>query len=107
MTASRPASPPFSADFPGETDLAKVDAHVVAAGEYDEIPELTDAWFEGADHLVGDRLVRRGRGRPKLEAPKRQVTLRLDADVVERLRASGPGWQSRANAALRQALGIG
>jgi uncharacterized protein (DUF4415 family) len=46
------------------------------------------------------------RGRPKSDAPKKQVTLRLDADVVESFRADGPGWQSRINAALRIAKGL-
>ena len=38
------------------------------------------------------------------EQPKTRVTIRLDADVVARLRADGPGWQTRANAALREAV---
>ena len=38
------------------------------------------------------------------EHPKTRVTIRLDADVVARLRADGPGWQTRANAALREAV---
>ena len=38
------------------------------------------------------------------EHPKTRVTIRLDADIVERLRADGPGWQTRANAALREAV---
>ena len=47
-------------------------------------------------------------GRPPTGAqPKRQVTLRLDPDVIEAFRASGPGWQSRINAALRKAAGLG
>ena len=66
----------------------------------DDAPELTSEFFERADVYEGERLVRRGR--PKLERPKRQVTLRLDAEVVEGLRATGPGWQTRANAALAQ-----
>lgn len=70
----------------------------------DDAPESTDDYFERADVYDGERLVRRGR--PKLEAPKKQVTMRLDADVVERLRAGGRGWQSRANAALRKAVGL-
>ena len=47
-------------------------------------------------------------GRPPLpEAAKKQrVTLHLDPDVLARLRADGKGWQTRANAALRQALGL-
>ncbi len=50
--------------------------------------------------------VRRSRGRPPAENPKRQVTLRIDSDVIERFRAGGPGWQSRINEALRKAAGV-
>ena len=70
----------------------------------DEIPELTDETIARADYHVGGKLVRRGR--PKSAAPKRAVTLRLDPDVIERFRASGAGWQSRINAALRKAVGL-
>ena len=47
-------------------------------------------------------------GRPPLpEAEKKQrVTLHLDPDVLAVLRADGKGWQTRANAALRRALGL-
>jgi uncharacterized protein (DUF4415 family) len=41
-----------------------------------------------------------------VESPKKQVTLRLDADVVERYRLSGKGWQSRINEDLRKAVGL-
>ncbi len=44
-------------------------------------------------------------GRPPLPTPKKAVKLRLDFDVLERWRASGPGWQTRMNDALRRALG--
>jgi len=46
----------------------------------------------------------RGRGRPRKAQCKQQVTLRLDPDIVERFRASGKGWQTRMNDALRQWL---
>jgi uncharacterized protein (DUF4415 family) len=42
------------------------------------------------------------RGRPKLETPKVEVKIRLDARIVEHLRSSGPGWQTRVNAMLGQ-----
>jgi uncharacterized protein (DUF4415 family) len=45
-------------------------------------------------------------GRPKLDRPKEALNIRLDADVVEHFRASGPGWQTRINAALRKAAGL-
>jgi len=32
------------------------------------------------------------------------VSLRLDQDVVDGLRATGPGWQGRVNAALKEWL---
>jgi hypothetical protein len=48
----------------------------------------------------------RGYGRPPSPNPKKQVTLRLDPDVIEKFRATGKGWQSRINAELRKALGI-
>ena len=38
------------------------------------------------------------------EHPKTRVTIRLDGDNVARLRANSPGWQTRANAALREAV---
>lgn len=99
MTESKRGSERYSPDGAPRSNLAKLDAHVVQPEEYEEIPELTDEWFAEADHHVGGRLVRRGR--PRLDAPKKQVTIRLDADVLEGLRATGPGWQSRANAALK------
>ena len=43
---------------------------------------------------------------PGKKPAKAQVTLRLDRDVVDRLRASGPGWQVRANAALRRLVKV-
>lgn len=46
-------------------------------------------------------------GRPPIgDAPKTQITLRLDADVVTAYRKSGSGWQSRINKDLRKAKGL-
>jgi len=35
---------------------------------------------------------------------KRRVTMMLDPDIIERLKAGDRGWQTRANALLREAL---
>lgn len=43
-------------------------------------------------------------GRPKNPAPKVQVTIRYDSDILEAFQASGPGWQTRMNSALRDWL---
>jgi uncharacterized protein (DUF4415 family) len=82
--------------------LGKVDAHEITAAEYEEIPELDDEFFERADLYDGDRLVRRGR--PKAEHPKVAISIRLSEDVLAAFRATGPGWQSRIDAALRQGV---
>jgi uncharacterized protein (DUF4415 family) len=47
--------------------------------------------------------IRRTRG-PNKKPAKEQVAIRLDQEVVGALRASGPGWQTRVNAALKEWL---
>lgn len=42
-------------------------------------------------------------GRPKKETPKQAISIRLDADVLAKFRATGPGWQSRINEILKAA----
>ena len=78
----------------------------------DEDAEWTEDQFRRAAVYIGGKLVKPANGtwtkagRPLSENPKKQVTLRLDPDVVEKFRATGKGWQSRINAELRKALGI-
>ena len=71
----------------------------------DDAPELTEEWFASADLYDGERLVRQGRG-VEAAAPAEDVIIRLDADVLAYFRATGPGWQSRINEALRRAAGL-
>ncbi len=79
----------------------------------DENPEWTEEDFarakRGAD-MPANILAAFGkgkRGRPvgttKPEA-KKSITLRLDPDVIEAWRQSGPGWQARMNDALRMVM---
>ena len=44
-----------------------------------EPPEITDQWIAGADLYRGDNVVRRGR--PKLEHPRKLLSLRLPPDA--------------------------
>ena len=60
--------------------------------------------IEKADLYHGEKLIRRGR--PPVEKPKQAISLRVDADVLDYFKASGPGWQSRMNEALRKASGL-
>jgi uncharacterized protein (DUF4415 family) len=77
----------------------------------DGSPEWDEEDFQKAEFKIGDQVVRPAtgtyakRGRPKLDKPKTLVTLRLDPDVLDRLRQSGPGWQSKVNEILKKAVG--
>lgn len=53
---------------------------------------------------VGRMQPLRGPGRPKVEQPKVPVTMRVDADVLDAIKASGTGWQTRVNTVLREAV---
>lgn len=46
--------------------------------------------------------MKRPRGRPKADDTKVFTAIRLDADVLATFKATGKGWQTRVNAALRQ-----
>lgn len=80
------------------------------ASKHDDNPEWTEADFASArpaaDVLPADFVAAyRGRGRPKGSVKadaKQQITLRLDRDVIERFRATGPGWQARINDVLKR-----
>ncbi|WP_083953418.1 BrnA antitoxin family protein [Thauera butanivorans] len=51
---------------------------------------------------AGIQAERKARGRPAGSGTKEQVAIRFDSDVLAAFRASGPGWQTRMNAALRE-----
>lgn len=85
-----------SKDTPGSSPVSSEDP--------DDAPELTNAWFDRADMHFGGRLVRRGRPPSVGGRAKTQITLRIDADVIEAFKATGAGWQSEINAALRAAV---
>jgi len=76
-----------------------------AEGEVRELTVGDFKQFKPLDHFPDLAKLVRGRGQrgPQKEPTKQQVTLRLDRDVIERFRATGPGWQSRVNEALRKA----
>jgi uncharacterized protein (DUF4415 family) len=76
------------------SDLTKVDAHVIQAQEYDELPELTDDMLSRAKLNKG--------GRPVSANPRKAISLRLPTDVIDRWKATGAGWQTRMAERLSQ-----
>ncbi|WP_374249579.1 BrnA antitoxin family protein [Thermomonas sp.] len=84
----------------------------------DDVPVWTEKEFSDpkGEWRIGDQLVtreearaelaKRGRGRPKSEAAKVAVKLRLDPDLLAVLRATGDGWQTRVNRILRERFAL-
>jgi uncharacterized protein (DUF4415 family) len=70
-----------------KSDLARVDAHALKTEEYEELPELTE-------EMLARAKVNRG-GRPVSSNPRKLISLRLPADVIELWKATGSGWQTR------------
>lgn len=77
--------------FPTPAEDAAIQA--ASLSDLDSAP-LTDAQWQEVKPLVR-------RGRPLGSGTKTQVTLRLDVEVVEKFRATGDGWQTRINDALK------
>lgn len=79
----------------------------------DDAPELDAKWFaraKSAKDVLPRELVaalpkrrpgQRGPGRAPVKVP---TTIRVDADVLAGLKASGRGWQTRVNEVLRNWL---
>ena len=70
-----------------KSDPAKVDTHAIRAHEYKDLPEL-------ADESLARAVVNKG-GRPRSANPRKLISIRLPVDVIERWKATGPGWQTR------------
>lgn len=89
------------------TDAEEAEAQRSIAQDPDA-PEWTDAdWARArpATEAVPHIVERHRRPRGKQKAPtKEKVTVRLDAGIVAHFRATGKGWQTRLNDALRQAI---
>lgn len=69
------------------SDLKRVDAHVIRPSEYTDAPRLTEEMLR--------RAVIKKRGRPITGKARKLLTLRLPAEVIDRWKATGPGWQTR------------
>lgn len=69
-------------------------------------PEWTDADVEKAVRFsaLPESLQDKLRGRPKAPVTKERITIRLSPDVLAQFRASGDGWQTRMDAALKDWL---
>lgn len=68
----------------------------------DDAPELSDMWFESATLMQGKKVIRPGRVLGS--GVKASQTIRFDVAILEAFKATGKGWQTRMNEALRDWL---
>ena len=64
----------------------------------------TRTWLAKADLIRGGKVVRRGKRGPQKAPTKKLVSLRLPEEVIEHFKAGGPGWQTRIEKTLREAV---
>lgn len=78
-----------------------------ADGEVRELTEADRARFLPSTEIPElAEVIRRGRPPLPQAERKQRVTMYLDRDLIEALKADGRGWQTRANALLRKAAGL-
>lgn len=76
-----------------------------ADGPYDpNDAEATRAFFNRADLIRGGKVVRRGKRGPQKAPTKKLVSLRLSPEVIDHFKSTGPGWQTRIDSTLREAI---
>jgi len=76
-------------------------AHTATDGPYDpNDAAAVSAYWQHAK-------VRRSRGRPAVPVKRPTLNMRVDPEVLEAFKATGQGWQTRINAALRDAVSRG
>ena len=93
-------------DLPPISDAEEARIQAGNAADPDN-PEITDAqaaqarpFAEAFPELAAS--LRRSHG-PQKAPPKQLVSLRVDSETVAAFKATGPGWQTRMNDALRTA----
>jgi len=72
-------------------------------GEVADLSRLDQEVFQPVTSLPAS-LQAKLKGRPKAAVTKERITIRLSPDVVQTFRASGDGWQTRIDSALRDWL---
>ena len=76
----------------------------------DDVPELGEDFFKKAKHHsqissdVTNAVNNTRAGRPLIANPKKPISIRLDTDVIDWLKAQGSGYQCRINDILRDAM---
>jgi uncharacterized protein (DUF4415 family) len=85
-----------------KSNLQKIDSHEIGPVDYADIPELPEEFFtKGQLYRNGNPVERRTRGKQK-KPVKKQLTIRLNNEVIDFFKDQGEGWQTRINDILQK-----
>ena len=88
-----------------DDEEARIQAGIASDTDSPELTEvqLSNAKPFGAVFPALAEAIKRSRGRPKLDAPKEAVTLRLSPDTIARFKAqSGANWRDQMSKTLEK-----
>ena len=94
--------------LPTAQDDAAIATGIAADAQARELEQKWDSQAKSAQEALPAQVyealvaLKRPRGRPKAESTKVFTAIRLDADLLNAFKATGKGWQTRVNSALRQ-----
>lgn len=87
-----------------KTDWGRVKAEADKPIPYDPETDPYDPNDEKAVEAFWKKAKMSRPGRPPVDVKRPTLNMRVDADLMEHLRESGKGWQTRVNAVLREAV---
>ena len=80
-------------------DWSDVDSPPLTSRQLASMRPLREVYPDLAEFAVKRKRGQRG---PQKAQTKKPVTIRIDHDVLDSYKATGPGWQTRMNDALRR-----
>ena len=98
---------PKTISKPSGTDWERVKREAVADASihFDAVTEPYDPNDAAAVNAYWQSAtIKRGRGKPAVTVKRPTLKMRVDAEVLDAFKATGPGWQTRINAVLRDAV---
>lgn len=96
---------PRIANKPTGTDWERVKREAAADTPLDDQTGPYDPSDDAAVSAYWQQAtITRGRGRPPVAVKRPTLNMRVDAEVLDAFKATGPGWQTRINELLREAV---
>ncbi|MFI3122499.1 MAG: BrnA antitoxin family protein [Methylococcales bacterium] len=99
-------------ELPTDAEDAEINAGIKADADTLELDDnafaharlASDVLMELFDPEIVSEMLGSPKGRPPIQNPKKLTSVRFDPDILDSFKATGKGWQTRMNDALREWL---